>query len=198
MHDPVATALLETWFGADESQLAAASPRWFRKDPAFDDALRQQFGQYVTPAAAGAFLHWEATPAGALALVVLLDQVPRNIFRGDPRSFSQDAAALAVARRALARAFDVGMPLPKRNFFVMPFMHAEDPAAQAEGLARIEALATDARGGPWAEMGAAGLKFGLMHANIIRRFGRFPHRNPVLGRVSTPEELAFVAEHGGF
>jgi uncharacterized protein (DUF924 family) len=195
---PLPTDVLEAWFGADEADLSAVMPRWFRKDDAFDRQLRDRFGAWITPAAAGSFLAWEATPEGALALVVLLDQVPRNIFRGSPQSFAHDAAALAVARRALARSFDVGLIAPKRNFFLMPLMHAEDVAAQAEALVRFESLLVVARGGPWQEAAASSLKYALLHAGIIRRFGRFPHRNAVLGRESTVEEVAFVAEHGGF
>jgi uncharacterized protein (DUF924 family) len=192
----LARELLTTWFGDDEAAIGSHAPKWFRRDPAFDDLLRARFEAHVTRAAAGAFRDWEATPEGALALVLLLDQIPRNVYRDDPRAFAWDAAALAVARRALAKGFEKGLIPPKRAFVLMPLMHSEETSVHAESLAAQEALAASARGGPWADMSATGLDFARRHAVIVWRFGRYPHRNAALGRTSTDEETAFLREPG--
>ncbi|MBA2320248.1 MAG: DUF924 domain-containing protein [Deltaproteobacteria bacterium] len=193
----LATDLLAAWFGTDDTALAAVAPRWWRRDPAFDASLRERFEPSIGLAAAGAFLDWETTAEGALALVILLDQIPRNVYRDSPRAFAQDAAAICVARRALARGFDRALiVVPKRSFLLMPLLHAEDPEVQAESLARQEALAVLARGGEWEGLAATGLDFALQHAAIVRRFGRYPHRNEVLGRASTAEERAFLTQPG--
>jgi uncharacterized protein (DUF924 family) len=129
---------------------------------------------------------WEATPERALALIVVLDQFPRNMFRGAARMFAADALALAVAKRAVARGFDQKLELPKRNFFYLPFMHAENLAEQESCVALSRQNADENT-----------LKYAELHADIIRRFGRFPHRNAILGRSTTPEEQAFL-DAGGF
>jgi uncharacterized protein (DUF924 family) len=129
---------------------------------------------------------WEATPEGVYALLILLDQFPRNLFRGSPRAFATDAMALAIAERAVARGFDEAIDLPERRFLYMPFMHAEDLGHQ-ERCVELCKESDDAEG----------VKHAIVHRDIIRDFGRFPHRNPVLGRETTPEEQAFLDE-GGF
>ena len=193
---PVAQALLETWFGTDDASLRAMAPRWWIKDPRFDERLREQFGEYVMPAAAGRYSAWEADPEPALALVLLLDQVPRNIFRGSPESFAYDAAAREVAARMRASGADRMLMPPTRAFAYMPLMHSEALADHAEGLARFEQLSTASRGGPWHELVHGNLDYCRQHAAILYRFGRYPHRNEVLGRDSTAEELAFLEEPG--
>jgi uncharacterized protein (DUF924 family) len=161
----------------------AGPDAWFTKNPDFDARCRGRFlGAYET-AAAGDLSAWEQTAEGALALLILLDQMPRNMFRGDPRTWATDPLALAIAERALAKGFDREVPRDVQQFFYLPFMHAEDLAAQERSLAIYEA-----RGD------AENLKFAHHHHDIIARFGRFPHRNEVLGRDSTPEELAFLEE----
>ena len=137
-------------------------------------------------AAAGKLTDWEASAEGALALLILLDQFPRNMFRGDPRAFSSDAQALEVAHRALARGADKRIEAPLLQFLYLPFMHSEDLADQ---LRCVELFRTTAD--------TENLRYAKEHADIIRRFGRFPHRNRVLGRTTTPAEQVFL-DGGGF
>ncbi|MGH6788729.1 MAG: DUF924 family protein [Pseudolabrys sp.] len=165
---------------------AAGYDRWFKKDTAFDDEIRTRFLATHEAAAAGKLAGWEQTAEGALALLILLDQFPRNMFRGDARTFATDPLARAVTAGALVRGFDSQVPKEMRAFFYLPFEHSEDLADQERGLALYKA-ADDADGLKWAEI----------HADIIRRFGRFPHRNAVLGRATTPAEQAFL-DGGGF
>lgn len=171
--------VLDTWFAAGEE-------RWFEKDPAFDGMLSVRFKSALAEARNGAFDHWARTPKGALGLVILLDQVSRNIHRGSPLAFAADAKALRLAKDVVARGFDHAFPAPQATWFYLPFTHAEDLECQM----RCVALHIT-RGPPdmvyWAQL----------HFDIIAKFGRFPHRNRVLGRKSTPEELAFLAA-GGF
>jgi uncharacterized protein (DUF924 family) len=164
---------------------AAGPEKWFKKDAAFDAELRQRFLAAHEAAAAGKLDGWEATAEGALALLLLLDQFSRNMFRNDARAFAADEKARGIAARALTRGFDAAIP-DLRSFFFLPFEHSEDMADQELAL-RLYKAAGDADGLKWAEL----------HADIIRRFGRFPHRNAVLGRQTTPEEQAFLDE-GGF
>jgi uncharacterized protein (DUF924 family) len=164
---------------------AAGPKRWFEKDAAFDDDIRRRFLEVHEAAAAGKLTAWEASAEGALALLILLDQFPRNIFRGQTRAFASDALARAIASRAILNGFD-GAFLDLRAFFYLPFMHSEDLADQERAIAFYRAH-NDADGLKWAER----------HADIIRRFGRFPHRNAVFGRVSTPQEQEFL-DSGGF
>jgi uncharacterized protein (DUF924 family) len=164
----------------------AGPKRWFEKDAAFDDEIRRRFLAVHEAAAAGKLAHWEQSAEGALALLILLDQLPRNMFRGSARAFGTDPLARAITAGALVRGFDAQAPTEMRSFFYLPFEHSEDIADQERGIALYKA-AGDADGLKWAEL----------HADIIRRFGRFPHRNAVLGRSTTPEEQAFL-DGGGF
>jgi uncharacterized protein (DUF924 family) len=164
----------------------AGPKRWFEKDTAFDDDIRRRFLKLHEEAAAGKLAGWETTAEGALALLILLDQFPRNMFRGQARSFATDPLARAITAGALVRGFDSQVPAELRGFFYLPFEHSEDLADQERGVTLYKA-AGDADGLKWAEL----------HADIIRRFGRFPHRNVALGRLSTPEELQFL-QSGGF
>ncbi|HET9904282.1 MAG TPA: DUF924 family protein [Xanthobacteraceae bacterium] len=166
--------------------LAAGPDKWFAKDTAFDGEVRARFAAAHAAATAGRLESWAANREGALALVILLDQFSRNLHRGNAQAFAADAKARAIAAAALARGFDAATPMPLRPFFYLPFMHSEDPADQARSLALYRALGD-------AEL----LKYAEEHADIIRRFGRFPHRNAVLGRTSTAEEQAFL-DAGGF
>ncbi|ACL57809.1 DUF924 family protein [Methylobacterium nodulans] len=165
---------------------AAGAGRWFTADPDFDAACHA-FRAAHEAASRGDLAAWEADPEGALALVLLLDQFPRNLFRGTPRAYATDAAARAAAERALARGHDRAIEPELRAFLYMPFMHAEDPAHQDRSLALFEALGlTD------------NLDAAREHHDLIRRFGRFPHRNPILGRAETPEERAYLAGEDAF
>jgi uncharacterized protein (DUF924 family) len=164
----------------------AGPKRWFEKDAGFDDEIRRRFLATHEAAAAGKLSAWESTTDGALALLILLDQFPRNMFRGQARAFATDPLARAIAAGALVRGFDAHAPEGMRVFFFLPFEHSEDLADQERSVA-LNKAAGDADGLKWAEI----------HADIIRRFDRFPHRNVVLGRVTTPEEQTFL-DGGGF
>jgi uncharacterized protein (DUF924 family) len=165
---------------------AAGPDKWFTKDDGFDAAIRARFLDVYEAAAAGRLVPWEATPEGALALVIVLDQLPRNMFRNSARAFAADPQARAVADRALTRGFDRQVTADERGFFYLPFTHSEALADQERCIALYRAL-----GNP------ENLKYADIHADIIRRFGRFPHRNAVLGRATTPDEQAFL-DSGGF
>ena len=164
---------------------AAGPEHWFKKDAGFDDDIRRRFLKLHEAASAGKLTDWEASAEGALALLVLLDQFPRNMFRGEARAFASDPLARAIASRAILNGFDGAFP-DLRGFFYLPFEHSEDLADQQRCITLYKA-AGDADGVKWAEL----------HADIIRRFGRFPHRNAVLGRASTAEEQKFL-DDGGF
>ena len=183
-----ATALLDFWFGPPgDPGRDQHREIWFKSNPEFDAALHREFlADYET--AADALPSWEASPEGTLALVLLLDQIPRNIFRGTPRTYATDAAALATADRALGRGFDQLVPPTWRLFFYMPFHHSEDLADQRRSVELSSTLPRnpDRRGSL--------RRYGCPYIEVIERFGRFPHRNEILGRPSTPEEVAFLAE----
>lgn len=163
----------------------AGPERWFTPDGAFDEECRLSFRASYDAAVAGTLAAWEDSPEGALALVILLDQMPRNMFRGIPRAWETDASALRHAERALARGFDRVVDPDLTQFFYLPFMHAEDVSAQDRSVELYERLANENN-----------LNFARHHRGIVARFGRFPHRNAVLGRTSTPEEIAFLEEDG--
>lgn len=164
---------------------AAGPKQWFAKDDAFDADIRARFMPTYEAAAHGDLSEWEATPEGALALAIVLDQFPRNLFRHDARAFATDAAARAVADRALARDFDSQVPTGERMFFYLPFEHSESMVDQDRSCALFR------------ELGNADLlRWAELHADIIRRFSRFPHRNAVLGRTTTPDEQAFLDNDG--
>jgi uncharacterized protein (DUF924 family) len=176
---PTAAEVLAFW-------RAAGPDKWFEKDEAFDGEIRERFLDIYVVAAAGRLAAWEDDAESALALVIVLDQFPRNMFRGDARTYAADPLARAAADRAIARGFDRCYAPPEQQFFYLPFTHSEDLADQERCVA-LHRAAADEEGIKWAEL----------HADIIRRFGRFPHRNRVLGRVTTPEEQAFL-DAGGF
>lgn len=183
-----ANEVLEFWFGpelADEKR-----PEWFTKDATFDAQIRTRFGALVDEALAGGLRHWAAAPRWAVARILLLDQFTRNSFRGQAKSFAGDALALAAARNLVASGDDRRLNGVMRQFVYLPFEHAEDLAMQAESLRLFAALGAD-------HPHQAGLlEWARKHEVIVARFGRFPHRNAVLGRASTPEEEAFLKEPG--
>ncbi|HYM73078.1 MAG TPA: DUF924 family protein [Stellaceae bacterium] len=183
-----AQALLDFWFGTpDDPQRHHHRQIWFRSTFEFDRAVRERFAADHDAAVAGALTDWQAEPLTALALVMLLDQVPRNIFRSTPRAFASDAQALATTLQALDRGFHRAVPAAWRLFFYLPFEHSEVLAHQQRGLDLLLALPPI----PGRRMDGHMTRF---HLEIIERFGRFPHRNAILGRQSTSEELAFLAE----
>lgn len=172
------TQLLQFW-------REAGPRRWFARDEAFDAGFRDRFLATHEAAAAGALAHWAATAEGALGLVLLLDQFPRNAFRDTARMYATDAQARAVADAAIAAGFDEQVEADLRRFFYLPFMHSEELADHDRSVALNEPL------------GGESLRYALHHREIVRRFGRFPHRNAVLGRQSSADEERFLKE-GGF
>ncbi len=174
--DPRALELVTFW---SEAGMA----KWFTKDPAFDRELTERFLDLHERAAGGELDAWESEPTGALALMILLDQLPRNAFRGTARMFATDPLARAIADRAIERGHDRAVAPELRMFFYLPFEHSESLTDQARSVALHEAIGFT--------------EYAIEHRDIIARFGRFPHRNAVLGRTSTPEEQAFL-DGGGF
>ena len=189
--DPRAGKVLDFWFGPPGDP-AHGQPRveWFRKDAAFDAAIAQRFGTLIDEALAGQLATWSAQPLSALAQVIVLDQFTRNAFRDTPRAFAGDALALAAAQAMVDTQQDRSLTSVQRQFAYLPFEHAEDLAMQREALRLFGALAQDdpAR--------ADLLTWAQKHHDIVARFGRFPHRNAILGRASTAEEAAFLQTPG--
>lgn len=163
----------------------AGPDRWFAKDDAFD-ARCADFAAVHHASARGEHADWEATPEGSLALILLLDQIPRNIFRGSAHAFATDGLALVIALRAIAAGHDQATPMPLRVFYYLPLEHAEDLRVQQRCVALTAATGDENFS-----------RYARLHHDIIARFGRFPHRNAALGRTTTPDEQAFL-DSGGF
>lgn len=190
--------VLRFWLGAypiDPAALQRVQAQWFRKDEAFDAELRRRFGPTLEAALAGRLDGWAATAEGRLALLLVLDQFTRNAFRGQPRSFAGDAQALALAVQGIERGHDQQVPPMARIFCYLPLEHAEDAALQARSVALFDALACDPQAQP-AAFFAGTLDYAHKHQDVVARFGRFPHRNAILGRASTAEEQDYLAQPG--
>ena len=172
--------VLAFWFAGDPATFRKV---WFEKDLAFDQSCAR-FAEALRDARQGAYDEWTATPHGTLALVILLDQFSRNLHRGSPEAFAADAKAREIARTAVARGVDQTFGPMERMFLYLPFEHSEDMADQDEGVRLFTPL------------GEKMARHAEEHRDAIRRFGRFPHRNAALGRINTPEELAFLTEAG--
>jgi len=185
LHPP--NEILEFWFSEQ------ARPFWFEKNAAFDAAIRARFEDTARAAAAGALDDWARSAQGSLALVIALDQFPRNLYRGSARAFAGDARALAVTDQAITRRFDQETALDRRAFFYVPLEHSEALADQQRSIALFQAWA-EAHDGAARERALEMMPYVHRHAEIIRRFGRFPHRNEALGRESTEAEIAFLRE----
>ena len=186
--DDSARQILTFWFGADEDH-GNSRQQWFRKDAAFDDEIHARFVAIYAQAAAGKLAHWQEQPLDCLALIILLDQFPRNMFRGTGRAFESDSLARDAARHALAQGYDRNMLPVERQFVYLPLEHSELLAEQEQCLTLMKELSAfpdthDLH--VWSEK----------HLVIIRRFGRFPHRNRLLGRESTAEEIEFLRQPG--
>jgi uncharacterized protein (DUF924 family) len=182
MTDPSAFApsdILAFWFSD------AVKGKWFGSGESFDAELRHRFGGLLQSAKLGALAHWAENPDGVLALVILLDQFSRNIHRGAPEAFAADPLALETAKQAIAQGYDLRLTPEGRGFLYLPFEHSEALADQDRGVALFEALGLE-----------EALDYMRRHREIIARFGRFPHRNAILGRVSTPEEIEFLKRPG--
>lgn len=181
--------VIDYWFGAPGSaEHGTTRALWFTKSESTDAEIRARFGATVEAALRGELDRWGEDLRGALALIVLLDQFTRNIFRDTPRAFAGDAAALSLAQRLVDAGLDRQLSLRERWFAYMPFEHAESLPMQERAVELFRQLAADGLPEP--------LDWAVKHRDVIARFGRFPHRNAVLGRVSSPEEAAFLREPG--
>lgn len=176
---PTPADLLSFWFSEE------VKPKWFEKDSSFDAELRERFGSLLAKSRHGELAQWADSPEGALALVIVFDQLPRNIHRGTPEAFAADPLALKMAKAAIARGDDLRVAPEMRTFFYVPFEHSENLADQDEGVVLFEALGREDY-----------LGYMRRHRDIIARFGRFPHRNAILGRNSTAEEIEFLKQPG--
>ena len=186
--------VLHFWLGELDPQGRADpehSGRWWRRDPAFDQLIRDRFGRLHAAVLAGERAGWLASPRGRLATIIVLDQLARNMFRGSPAMHEGDARAVAAAREGIDRGVDRELAHDERAFLYMPLMHSEELADQDRCVALMAAW-RDELDGELREGVAKLLPFAEQHRDLIRRFGRFPHRNTVLGRPSTPEEEAFL------
>ncbi len=184
--------VLDFWFlPASDPGYGKPRAEWFRKDAAFDAAIHERFGSLIALAVGGGLREWDGHgPEGKLARILVLDQLTRNSARGTPDSFAGDALALAAARELVDSGDDRKLTPLQRSFAYMPFEHAEDAAMQELSVRLFGELAQEHPGF------ASSLDYAHRHRGVIARFGRFPHRNPILGRASTPDELAYLAQPG--
>jgi uncharacterized protein (DUF924 family) len=182
--------VLAFWFGKpDSAEFGHSRDCWFAKDAEFDEAVQERLFPGYQQAAAGEVDHWVATPTGCLALIILLDQVPRNLFRSRPQAFATDSKALSVAETAVERGFERELLPVQRWFIYLPFEHSENLEHQERCLALFSHLEGDPES-------AGAIDYARRHHEVIQRFGRFPHRNAILGRESTPEEAEFLTQAG--
>ena len=189
--------ILDFWFGPlDEAGFAGPDRHelWFKKSATTDAALRERFGEQVEQALAGELDAWAESDRGLVALVLLLEQFTRNIYRDSPRAVAGDARALPLAQQCIARGHHQRLPAIHQVFLFMPLEHCEDPEVQEECAILFDELAA-VTGNPQI---ADFARFALAHQAVITRFGRFPHRNAILGRDSTDAEMAYLEKHGGF
>ncbi|MEG2048619.1 MAG: DUF924 family protein [Comamonas sp.] len=198
--DPRLAQVLEYWLGAEQPTNATALARkqlWFTKDEAVDEEIRHRFGAVMQEALAGRLNDDAATPLGRLAVIIVLDQFMRNAHRGTPKSFAGDPLALQLALDGVAHGHDTDDSIPPvaRIFFYLPLEHAEDLAMQQHSVVAFEQLAQEASPDT-RDFFAGTADYAHRHRDVIERFGRFPHRNPILGRESTAEEKAYLAQPG--
>lgn len=185
MIDPI-RRLLEFWFeSADPDHMADSRDLWWQKDEDFDETIRAEFSDLIKDAGAGKLDDWAGTALGCVALLLLLDQFPRNVFRDQAAAFASDDKARQVCRRALSKGFDTGLGDGPRLFMYLPLEHSEDLGDQNDSVALMAGLSNPTY-----------LDFAIRHRDVIERFGRFPHRNKALGRQNTPEEEIYLAAPG--
>lgn len=185
---PTPAEVLLFWFGARDER-GKRHRRWFEKSEAFDREIRERFLPLYEEGVSGKLARWKDRPEDCLALIVLLDQFPRNMLRGSPRAFAADPLALEAARHAVAQGYDKTLLPVERLFAYLPFEHSEaleDQLRACELIKPLEAF----------EETADAYRYAVAHRDIIQRFGRFPHRNAILGRASTPQEIEFLAQPG--
>ncbi|MET4580386.1 DUF924 family protein [Ottowia thiooxydans] len=200
---PAASDVLAFWFGGMPPTDAAAlqvQSQWFTKSDAFDEQIRTRFGATIEAAVQGELDSWAAEPLGWLALIIVLDQFTRNVYRGQAASFSGDSAALRWSDRGLAEGWDRSLPLMARPFAYLPLEHSEDLARQDQSVAVFQALVAQAESAkapaPVIATLRSNLDYAERHRDVIDRFGRFPHRNAFLGRASTQAETEYLAQPG--
>lgn len=180
----IASTILTFWFGDKNStQYGQYQNFWFQSTSAFDQQIKNQFESAYIEAVEGKLNALLETPEGSLAFVILLDQFPRNMYRGTPQAFASDAMALKISREAVEKKFDQLLSPIQRIFLYLPFEHSEKIDDQDQSVVLFEALGDEYT-----------LKYAIEHRDVIVQFGRFPHRNAILGRKSTPEEIKFLAE----
>jgi uncharacterized protein (DUF924 family) len=184
----LAPQVLDFWFG-ESAERGKAQPRWFEKDARFDAAVAERFGALHADMRQGRHRDWLEEPHACLARIIVLDQFPRHIYRGTARAFASDALALEAAKHLVGKGWDRELLPVERQFAYLPFEHSESLEAQERACALCEAL------NAFPET-ADTHRYALAHREIIRRFGRFPHRNAALGRASTPEEIEFLKQPG--
>ena len=183
-------AILDFWFGnLEDPDYGQPRQVWFKKDPSFDETVRSQFLEHYHLAAASKLDNWQETPEGCLALILLLDQFPRNMFRAKAQAFATDPKARAIAEYAIAHQFDLQMLPVQRLFIYIPFEHSENIEHQQRAIDLLNQLKHE----PYS---ANFIDYALRHFRVIERFGRFPHRNQILGRETTPEEAEFLKQPG--
>ena len=186
----IKSEVLAFWFGSPDSRdYGQPHKAWFIKNPAFDQEIRDRFLSTHDQAAAGELDHWQTSAEGCLALLIILDQFSRNLFRDTPRAFAADDKAVAIAQQAIDQGFDQQHLPVQRWFIYLPFEHSENLAHQEQAIALFEALRDD-------PASASTIQYAYQHHDVIQRFGRFPHRNKILGRDSTAEELEFLKQPG--
>lgn len=184
------TEILNFWFGhPSDPDYGKERKIWFKKDPVFDQEVKSRFLDAYHRAAIGQLDHWQTSAQGCLALILLLDQFPRNLFRGQPQAFATDDKALVVAKYAVSQGFDQQLLPVQRWFIYLPFEHSEEMADQRQALILFSSLETDPQS-------HSAIDYAHRHFEVIQRFGRFPHRNEILGRPSTPAEKEFLDTRG--
>jgi uncharacterized protein (DUF924 family) len=190
--------VLRFWFGEGGVVPPEKMKMWFTRDDAVDRLIAEEFGEALECAAMGDLAEWDETPRGWVARIVVLDQFSRNVWRGTARAFAQDALARAVAEEGVERGDDQLLAPIERAFAYMPFLHSERPEDQQRSLELFGKLGAEGAGGPYAGYFGSASQYATKHHDVIARFGRFPHRNTILGRESTPEEADFLKASGGF
>ncbi|NER48152.1 MAG: DUF924 domain-containing protein [Symploca sp. SIO1A3] len=182
--------ILDFWFGKpEEPEYGKIRKFWFTKNPKFDQELRSRFLSVYQQAAAGGLDTWRTSPDSCLALIIVLDQFPRNLFRSQPQAFASDPQALSIAQYAITQGFDQKLLPVQRWFIYMPFEHSENLEHQHQSVELFSSLKDEPNC-------ASGIDYAYRHLKVVERFGRFPHRNKILGRESTPEEIEFLRQPG--
>ncbi len=187
--------VLRFWLGPPGSSPLENATKWYMKDEGFDREIEARFGAALEHGAEGALDGWKTSPRGRIALVILLDQFSRNVYRNQPRAFAQDSRARSIALEAIAAGDEASLTVVERTFLYMPLEHAEDVELQRQCVSKFERLRDDAPP-ELRKFAESGLDYARRHADIIERFGRFPHRNVILGRTSTPDEIEFLKQPG--